>query len=35
MFHVPNGFTYYIAQDVREMSREQERETVYSPVCKA
>ena len=35
LFHVPNGFAYYVAQDIRQMSREQERETVYSPVCKA
>ena len=35
MFHVPNGFAYYIAQDIRQMWREEERETVYRPVCKA
>ena len=35
LFHVPNGFAYYIAQDIRQMSREYERETVYIPVCKA
>ena len=33
LFHVPNGFAYYVAQDIRHVSREQERETVYSPVC--
>ena len=31
LFHVPNGSAYYVAQDIRE----QERETVYSPFCKA
>ena len=35
LFHVPNGFANYIAQDNRQMSREYERETVYMPVCKA
>ena len=35
LFHIPNGFAYYVAQDIRQMSREQERETVCSPVCKA
>ena len=35
LFHDPNGFAYYVAQDTRQMSREQKRETVYSPVCKA
>ena len=35
LFHVPNGFTYYVAQDIRQMLREQGRETVYSPICKA
>ena len=31
LFHVPNGSAYYVAQDIRE----QERETVYNPFCKA
>ena len=22
LFHVPNGFAYYLAQDIRQMSRE-------------
>ena len=35
LFHVPNGFVCFVAQDICQMSREQERETVYSPVCKA
>ena len=35
LFHVPNGFAYYVAQDIRQMSREQEHQTVYSPVCKS
>ena len=35
LFHVPNGFAYYIAQDIRQMSSEYECETVYVPVCKA
>ena len=26
---------FYVVQDIRQMSREQERATVYSPVCKA
>ena len=33
LFHVPSGFAYYVAQDIRQMSREQERETVYNPSC--
>ena len=35
LFHVPNGFAYYVGQYIRPMSREQERETVFSPLCKA
>ena len=35
LFHVPHGFAYYVAQDICQMSREQEREIVYSPVCKS
>ena len=34
LFHVPDGFAYYVAQDSRQMSREQEREIVYSPYAK-
>ena len=30
LFHIPNGFAYYVAQSIRQMSREQERETVPS-----
>ena len=28
LFHVPNVFAYYLAQNIRQMSREKERETV-------
>ena len=35
LFHIPNGFAYYLEQDIRQMSREQERETVYSPVLQS